>query len=157
MNLKNIPSKGRYGGMGIMRKLREGFTISFALTILLVSIVLLLFKLGKPQVYIYSGLFTPNDVFGLQVAASKKMPRDEFSYKISVVNVYNFSAADYKKRNPTDIVLASDRSAVILTNDPAHFMYEIYKILKMDWFYMELWGRDGSITLLHDKKFLGFL
>ncbi len=132
----------------------SGFALGLILALLVLAVLI---KLGKPQVCIDTGLFTPSGVFGSQVASVKKMPQHEFSYKISVVNVYNFSATDYKKRNPTNIVLASDGSAIILTDDPAHFMHEMFKILKMGWFRMELRGRDGSITILHDKKFLGFL
>ena len=140
-----------------MNKLREGFVSGLALTILIVAVVLVLFKMGKPQAYINKGLFTPRGVFGPQVAASKKMPAYDFSYKITVVNIYNFNAVNYKKHNPTDIVQAGDRSAIILTDNPAHFMHEMYQTLKMDWFTMRLQGHDGSITILHDKKFLGFL
>lgn len=141
--------------MGIMKKSKKVSSIVCCL-LCFVLVILVLIKLGKPTVRIDRGLYSPSAVFGPHVAASKKMPTYEFSYKITAVGIYNFSAANYKKRNPTDIVLAGDRSAVILTHDPARFMHEVYQNLKMNWFRMELRDRDGEVVILHDEKYLGF-
>jgi len=134
-------------------KMKRGKVV-FGVAVMLFSVYVLII-LAKPIVYIQMGTYTAASVFGEHVAKSKKMATWDYSFKVTIVNVYNFSATKYKERNPTDTTMGSDRSATILTNDPAHIYHELFQIMKMNWFRMTLEDRAGKITILHNEKYLG--
>lgn len=121
-----------------------------------VLVILVLIKLGKPTVRIDSGLFFPSDVYGIHVAASKNMPVVDYTFKISIYNVRDFSPTTYKKKYPQDIVLGSGWSAKILTDNAANLINELSS-LGIEWVRIEHRDLNGKISDSYEKKYLGFL
>jgi len=118
-------------------------------------VILALVKLGKPTVRVYHGFFFPRDVYGPQVAVSKKMPPCGYPFKVLVINVYNFKPRAYKDRNPKDIVLGDGHSAVILAHDLSGLRKEIFDQLRIWWVVVEIRDHDGKIMERLDNKYLG--
>jgi hypothetical protein len=122
-----------------------------------VSILAIIFlaEMEKPKVKIEEGFFTPQQIFGPYVAASKGMPTYGYPYKVLLVNVSGFSALGYKKKNPDDVVLASNNggSIIILTHDLNSLMHEIFECVGDSWLEIEFRYKTGKVKKISGRRF----